>query len=261
MSVLIAMAVYSTEENKKDECLEKTLASLQRTVDYKKHKIRLSVNAYTDKTKEIIERYTELGVIDFVFYNPSNLGTAEAINKIWNMRDKGQHCIKMDDDIVIESSGWVDILVECLERNPNIGQIGLKRVDCSETTWHPDPFHRSELIMLPHEPGQRWLSVDKVHHVMGSCVLHNSALLDKVGFLRQFGQYGFDDCIMSYRSMISGFINCHYPHILIHHIDEGKTEFQTWKEKFSASKFPEFYALVDRLLSKEESCYYNPFEK
>jgi hypothetical protein len=167
----------------------------------------------------------------------------------------------MDDDIVIETSGWLDILVECLEREPLIGQIGLKRVDCCETTWHKDPYHRSELIMLPHEPGQRWLSVDKVYHVMGSCVLHNSALLDKVGFLRQFGQYGFDDCIMSYRSNISGFINCHYPHILIHHIDEGRTEYQSWKEKFSASKFPEFYALVDRLLSKEESCYYNPFEK
>lgn len=255
---LIAMALYSTEENKKDKCLARTLSSLSATVDFTKHRLMLSVNGMTDETRFIIKHFKD--IISEVIYNPTNLGTAEAINLCWRKRNPGEHCIKMDDDIVIEQPRWIETLEECIKREPRIGQIGLKRSDCCETTWHPDKNYRSELLMLPHEAGQRWLIVEKVRHVMGSCVMHNSDLLDKVGYLRQFGKYGFDDCIMSYRSEIAGFINCHYSSVVIHHIDEGKTEYQTWKEKYSSEKFPEFYKLVDKLISGEEPIYYTPFK-
>ena len=52
---LIAMAVYSTPENGKDEYLDKNFASLTRTVDFTKHRLILSVNAATEYTWQLID--------------------------------------------------------------------------------------------------------------------------------------------------------------------------------------------------------------
>lgn len=260
MSVLIGMAVYSTETNKKDACLDKTLRSLSKTVNYTKHKICLSVNSFTRDTQSIIEKYQTLGVIHDVIWNTENLGTAEAINLIWKHRQHGQHCIKMDDDVVIHNPDWLELMVEAIEREPKIGQIGLKRKDCCENPSHPDPQYRSVPLVLPHIPGQRWLLVEKVKHVMGTCVLHSSALLDKVGYLYQPQKYGFDDVLMSYRSEIAGFMNVHLSHIEIDHIDEGQTEYQGWKERHAGEQFPFVNDLVNKYISGHTPIYYNPFQ-
>ncbi len=109
------------------------------------------------------------------FTNNENIGTARAINKAWARRAPGQHCIKMDDDVVIHSSGWLDQLEEAIRRDSSIGQIRLKRKDVWEHPKHESPDLRSELIMLPHAGGEPWMVVGKVKHVIGTCVLHLSA--------------------------------------------------------------------------------------
>lgn len=258
-NVLIGMAVFSSEENKKDECLERTLESLSKTVDFNVHKLMLSVNGFTERTKNIIERYENLGVIDLTIWNPENLGTAEAINKVWSKRMPNQSCLKIDDDIVIKQEGWLDILVEVLERDPSIGQAGLKRKDCIENPSHPDPYYRSELRMLNHIPGHKWLLVEQCSHVMGSCVLHSSALLDKVGYLYQPKKYGWDDVLMSARSIGSGFKNVFYPHIEIDHIDEGSTPYQGWKERVAFEDIGLINELITGYKNGNKNCYYNPF--
>ena len=78
---IIAMAVYSTPENQKDQYLDKTLQSLMDSVDFTKHRLMLSVNAYTPITQLIFKKYKD--IITEVIYNDTNIGTAEAINKIW----------------------------------------------------------------------------------------------------------------------------------------------------------------------------------
>lgn len=257
---LIGMAVYSTETNNKDKYLRETLFSLSRTVDFEKHRLMLSVNSHTEETLDILNTYKD--IIKKIIFNGGNIGTAEAINKVWQHRQIGEHAVKMDDDIVIEQNGWLDLLEECIEREPRIGQIGLKRTDCIECTWHDDLQYRCELIMLPHKPGQRWFIVEKAKHIMGSCVLHSSALLDKVGYLYQGEgtKYGFDDVLMSYRSELSGFWNCHYSPILIHHIDAGDTQYQTWKEKHAGERFNMINSIVNSYIRGTKPLYYNPFE-
>lgn len=255
---LIAMAVYSTEENKKDDCLLKTLNSLADTVDFTKHTLMLSVNGYTEETKAILWGFQD--IIHKIFWNETNLGTAEAINLVWRNRLPGQHAIKMDDDVVIHSSGWVDEMEEAILREPQIGQIGLKRKDCWENPSHTNPDFKSELAMLPQSPGERWIIVEKVKHVIGTCVMHSSALLDKVGMLRQLSLYGYDDVIMSHRSHIAGFYSCFLPHVEIDHIDTGQSEYQSWKEKHSGEQTQKVIDLVHRMYRKEESIFYNPFE-
>lgn len=260
MGVLIGMAVYSTAENKKDECLERTLESLRNTVNFEVHKLMLSVNAKTEKTENIIERYTNLGVIDHVIYNPENLGTAGAINHVIRKRSRGQHIIKLDDDIVIHQSGWIEEMLECIERDPKIGIVGLKRKDLIQSPWHEDPAYRSKLTLLPHEPGQRWIQIEESYDIIGTCTMFNSALLDIVGYSFQPGKYGFEDNLMCHRSRIAGFYNCFLNHINLDHIDPSAPEYQKWKESHSGELFPEYYKLVHAMIKGEKPIYYNPYE-
>lgn len=258
---LIGMAVYSTEENKKDECLEKTLESLRRTVDFNKSRLMLSVNASTQKTKEILLENRD--IISFISWNNKNLGTAEAINLLWFNRRPGEHCIKMDDDVVIANSGvhcdWVELMEEAIRAYPQIGIIGMKRKDCIETTVNADPNFKSELIQLPHISGHRWIVIEKAQHIMGTCTMYNSALLDKIGYLYQPAQYGYDDTLACHRSEFAGFINCFLPHIEIDHIDEGKTPYQDWKHKHSGEQTETMIGTYKEYLNGSKSIYYNPF--
>jgi len=255
---LIGMAIYSTEENKKDECLEKTLDSLSHTVDFYDHALGVSINAATPFTEFLLDRYK--GFISIVVRNEENIGTAEAINKIWKHRKAGQHAIKMDDDIVINQPGWVDILEEAISRDPeNMGIIGLKRKDLIQTTWHPDPHYRSELVMLPHEPGHRWLTIEKTDDVIGSCTMFNSKLLDQIGYLKQIKKYGYDDNLACHRAHLAGFYNCFYSHIDINHVDQGATPYQQWKHDHSSECTTAFIQLVKDFISGKEPIYYNPF--
>lgn len=251
------MAVYSTAENQKDDCLIRTLDSLRKTVDFSKHELMLSVNAATPMTSAIIHQYKD--IISKVFINASNLGTAEAINLCWKEREPGQHCIKMDDDVVIHQSGWIETMIDAISRDPKIGQIGLKRKDCWEFPYHENPDFRSEMHMLSNNGGQPWIIIEKVKHVIGTCVMHSSDLLDKVGYLRQPSLYGYDDVLMSHRSQIAGFYSCFLSHVEIDHIDHGLTPYQDWKHKHSGEQTQAVIDLTHRMYRGEESIYYNPF--
>ncbi len=255
---LIGMAVYSTEENKKDECLEKTLQSLYDTVNFSNHRLMLSVNAFTPYTKIIIERYKN--IISNVIYNDLNIGTAEAINKVWQHKQPNEHCIKMDDDIVIHQNGWLDLMEEAIQRQPNIGIVGLKRKDCWENPNHLDSQYKSTLTLLP-PMGSKWIIAEQCKHIMGTCQMYNSALLDKIGYLYQPGLYGYDDVLASYRSEIAGFINIHLPQIEIDHIDKGDTGFQSWKERHAGTHTQTVINIVDQYINGSKLIYYNPFNE
>jgi GT2 family glycosyltransferase len=255
---LIAMAVYSTPENGKDEYLARTLESLEQTVDFTAHRLVLSVNAYTDKTKSIIELHSK--IVTRVIWNDTNIGTAEAINKAWHLRYPGENCVKMDDDVVIHHQNWLYLMEEAIRRDPKIGQIGLKRRDCMEAPWVVGHYG-STLKMLPHEPGQIWITVEDVNHVMGTCVMHSSALLDKIGYLWQPGVYGFDDSFMSLRSKLAGFTNNFLTAVDIEHIDRGDTGFQKWKENQASEKWQAYQVAYVQFTSGNRPLYYNPFQK
>lgn len=266
MCALVAMAVYDTVENKRTQLTKKTIDCLLATVDRNKHRIIIVDNKSCDETYQLYRDYIEASVDEevanptTVMFQNENIGTARAINQAWKLRQPGEHCIKMDNDIVINSAGWVDEMEEAIRHDPLIGQVGLKRKDCWEWPGHEHPDWRSELHMLPHVPGEPWQIVEKVKHVIGSCVMHSSALLDKVGYLYQPSLYGYDDVIMSHRCYLAGMYSCFLPHINIDHIDPGDTPYQDWKQKHSAEQTDEVIKLVHAMIRGEKSIYYNPFE-
>jgi GT2 family glycosyltransferase len=255
---LIAMAVNDTAENKRTGYTRETLCSIIETVDLVKHRLIIVDNNSCDETKVLlshISEYYKRKNISLITL-PENIGTARAINQAWKLRQPGEHCIKMDNDVVIYSKGWVDEMEEAIKRDWQIGQIGLKRKDCWECTWHESDDFRSELIMLPHNSGERWQIVEKAKHIIGTCVMHSSDLLDKVGYLYQPSLYGYDDVIMSHRAHLSGFYSCFLPHIEIDHIDTGATAYQGWKEKHSEEQTQKVINLVHEMYNGTKPIHY-----
>jgi GT2 family glycosyltransferase len=257
---IIAMAIYDPEEANKSKITERCLDSLAETVDLKQHRLFLIDNNSCAETKQVIRRF-QGWMPCTVITNLNNLGTAEAINLAWKHRKPGEHAMKIDNDVVWHQKGWLEILEEAISRMPEIGILGLKRVDCWENTKHPDPQYRSELIECPHTPGQRWIHLEKCKHIIGTCQLYNSDLLDKIGYLYQPSEYGYDDVLASYRSELAGFINVFYPHILIDHIDPGGTPYQTWKERHSGEQTQNVINIVNQYISGQRPIYYTPFKE
>lgn len=201
---------------------------------------------------------------------PENIGTARGLNLAWKKRKPGEHVIKADSDVVWHCPNWPDRLEEIIRRherrkdgetwrrhewrekckidpewandNPEpplahkmkpIGLLGLKRRDLGETMTRRD-WGAAEFLEVDHWPGELWLYVERVHRLMGTCVLHTSDLLDEVGYLYQGNRlYGFDDSIMAVRAQAAGFETCFALAHDIEHIDPGDTPYQTWKEEYS----------------------------
>lgn len=256
---LIAMAVYDTEENGRTALTRRTLISISETVDFNRHRLIVVDNASIPATREM---YADFQFIEQVIDLDINIGTAAAINQAWKTRKPGEHAVKMDNDVEFRQNGfnWCDQLEDAINRDPRIGICGLKRKDCWETPWHESEFYRSTVYMLPHNPGERWIIGEEVSHVMGTCQMYSSALLDKIGYLLQPRLYGFDDVIASARSTKAGFLNVFLSHIEIDHIDPGDTPYQAWKQQHAGEDMAVAMPFVDKIMSGEQSVYYNPYQ-
>ena len=243
---LIGMAVYCTDQNKRDYYLEKTLNSLKETVDFSTHELGVSINSFTLETEKTIHKYGD--IIKHISWNGSNLGTANAVNKIWKLRKPNQHLIKMDEDIINYNYGWIDELEQAIAREPKIGIIGLKRKDLLQSPNRGD-YYKTTLYFLPHKLGQTWIPFEESHDVMGSCTMFNSLLVDKIGGLMQPDTYGFDDNLASIRCKLAGFKMGFLPHIEIDHIDEGGDSYCDWKRKEAGEKMQAFNQMKADLIS------------
>lgn len=258
MGSIIAMAVYDTAENDRTWMTADTLASLKKTVNIVKHKLVIIDNGSCEETKKIIAAFAEKIPSVIVITNEVNVGTAKAINQGWKLRDPKQHCIKIDNDIVVHQEGWVELLEKAIDRDPEkIGQCALKRKDLMESPDSTHEFYKSELFMLPHTAGQQWIVAEEVQHCIGSCVMHNYRLIDKVGGLEQMGGvYAFDDSLMSLRSRIAGFKNVFLPSVNIDHIDPGTNSYQKEKEEYAGKMMNAYGKAKEEYINGKRSIYH-----
>lgn len=245
---LIIVAVYDTEENGRSEYTEKTLWSLFETVDFRKHRLFISDNGSWHVTHDLYTEFEELFPNPenlTISYNRKNLGTAKAVNLGLKKRLPNEYIIKCDNDVVIHELDWVDQMEAAIERDNNIGIIGLKRKDLMQTPWHENPDFRSEPLMLSHESGQTWIMVEKSRDVMGTCTMLNHRLLDKIGgyFQGDGVVYSFDDSLINLRSTLAGFYNCFLPHIHIDHIDTGTNPYTQEKHKIASDNWHNYHKL------------------
>ena len=231
---LIGMAVWDTEANGRTEMTNRTLASLYETVDWARHRLFISDNGSCQATQELYAYYT--GTVPFeLIQNGENIGTANAINRAWAHREPGEHCVKMDNDVVIHYPGWADLMERVFEVDSQIGIVGLKRKDVDECPTSDVPWYKSSLAFLSHEKGEVWTVLEFVKHVMGTCQGYSSCLLDEFGYLYQMGSvYGFDDALASLRAERLGYLRAFVPEVQIDHIDPGAGEYGAWKRAHAA---------------------------
>jgi GT2 family glycosyltransferase len=254
---LIAMAVWDTEENGRSELTFRTLRSLGATVNSEKHDIVIVDNNSCKETKLYLREWQIQTPNATVLHCENNIGTARAINLAWYRRDPSQHVIKMDNDVVIHYENWVEEMEKVIAHHPEIGIVGLKRKDLEERPDHANSWYKSSLVFLPHKPGERWYVIELVHHVMGTCQMYSSALLEKIGYLYQPGLYGFDDSLASIRAHVAGFKTAFLPWIEIDHIDPGRTAYTTWKQKYSGKQMAFYNYLRDRLTDGRLPVYFD----
>lgn len=239
--MLIAMAVYDTEENCRSWMTEKTLTSLAETLDLSRHRLIVVDNASCRVTQDAFKKFKP--VIASLIHLEENVGTARAINQAWHLRRPGEHCVKLDNDVVFHQAEWADWMEDVFERDPTIGICGLKRKDLAESPLAEGAM-QSTLVMLSHERGQRWLVVEEVRGVIGTCLGFSSALLDKIGYLTQPGLYGFDDSLASVRARIAGFRRVFLHGFEIDHIDPGGSEYCKEKIRMANESFGVFNSTV-----------------
>lgn len=258
MCALICMAVYDTVENKRSDYTRQTLLSLYETVDHSKHRIVIIDNNSCVETKKIICGFKKSVPLVTIIKLSENVGTARAINMGIKLREPRENIIKQDNDVVIHQSGWVDEMEEAIERDPTIGILGLKRKDLAEWPLEQGWSH-SEFLALPHQPGQRWICVEVVNHVMGTCQMLSSKLLDTIGVFYQGDGiiYGFDDSIHSLRSTLSGFKNCFLHHIDISHVDTGSGDYVGWKHQYAGEKMEQYNRICEEYKNGKRNLYYD----
>lgn len=255
--MLIVMAVWDTAENKRTEMTRRTLESLSQRVNMVKHRIVVSDNGSCEETQALYESMGEFFPLT-VIKNGENIGTARAINRGWSLRRPGEHAVKMDNDCVVHYSHWADEMEEVFERDPSVGICGLKRKDLEERPDHQVEHYRSILRMLPHQPGQRWVVVEEVNHVLGTCQAYSSALLDKIGYLYQGGwKYGFDDALASLRARVAGFKTVFLPHIDIDHIDPGGNAYTQQKQVDAGQVMGQYSQIVLEYRTGKRPVYFD----
>jgi GT2 family glycosyltransferase len=256
--MLIAMAVHITPDNDKAWQTLATLKSLRWTVNWDYHRLFVSDNSTDQEAARKIYTEARKHMRFSLIENGENIGTANAINRAWKYRQPGEHCVKMDNDVRIAQPGWCDWMEDVFARDPEIGICGLKRKDLQECPWSDNPWYKSEIMMLPHEMGQRWIVVEKVEHVIGTCQGYSSALLDKIGYLYQGNwPYAFDDGLAAARSTAAGFKNVFLHGFEIDHLDPGGTDYADWKRRVAGDAMSWFNKTRAMYKSGKLDIYYD----
>ena len=264
MSVLICMASYCTDENDRLKYAVRTVENILRTVDLTRHTLAVYLNS---PNKAASMFYTGLQSANSrlkikILTDENNIGTAKAINTlIKSYRRDNQPVIKMDDDCVVERTGWVDRMEAAISRDPKLGVLGLKRVDLEQHPAHPTHFFKSELRMLPHVKGEKWIVVEQSADIMGTCTMLSPALLEAVGYYRQPNEYGYDDSDMNIRSLMSGFYNAFLCNEDIQHIDTGENKaYFEFKQQRASQGGADYQKYISDYKLGIQPLYYNPYE-
>jgi glycosyltransferase involved in cell wall biosynthesis len=286
LNLNISMCTWDTIENRRAPITGKCLKSLFGTVNWNHHHFVFIDNGSNDPeslahSEEWVRKINEVapGQAERILL-PENLGTAMAINKGWLKRRPGEGCLKVDSDITWEEPNWADRLEEavarhrrgCLEQkalhqqNPNaypppmpmLSILALKRSDCGESMYRTD-WGGSKLYEVHHLPGERWIDIEVVNHVVTSCAYHTPEAIERLGYLYQGEgrRWGWEDSLYCDRSHAVGMWTAFLHGFTIHHLDTGETGFQQWKEEHARIAGEWRMDLRRKYFSGEASVYYD----
>ena len=256
--ILIAIAVYDTEQNDRTKYTKETYASLLETVDFETTQVVFINNASCKETVDFLKLIETPDIT--VLHNDTNLGTAEAINLGWRHFSEIPYKVKLDNDVVFHTDRWADLMADVMDKMPEIGILGVKRKDLPNSPTSKEyPTVIDNIQNDPKILGNPSNIIEYCDDIIGTGLMFNPQLLSLVGYLWQPGVYGFDDVIICHKSRILDFKNAFYPYIDIDHIDDGKNPFTDWKKRYAGMYLSKIEGIIDDYIEGKRPLYYNPF--
>lgn len=275
--VLLASVTYNRRE-----LVQKSLESWLRTIPVKLANWWLVDNGSEDGTAEWVKELALLYPHISAILLSKNLGTAMALNLAWREAQEGQHLVKADSDIVINTHGFMERTLVTLKAIPRLGILGLRRKDLIERPDHPDPWYRSQYLDLEFD--DETIHLELANHIMGSFTIYNSTILKDFGYLDQLQSerwpkpaYGFDDSLACFRMMALG---CARAFLLgwddvtidIDHVDPGEgngsdswsVDYTIWKQQEAGQWMRRYQERAQEYLDGKVSPHYSAewdFEK
>jgi len=178
----------------------------------------------TDGTIEYLKSIASEKVIPI--FVGEKIGQARAYNQVFKIIDTPYVCWLSDDNVVVNKG--LDIAVEILEKNPEIGMVGLKVRD------QQGPF-----VDAPYIGGVSAVGVLNVNQGL----LRTKVLKEVGGFCEKFRDYGIDPDLTT-KVLFAGYDIVYTKKIAIHHyrnwgLDKNSPEYQQIMEK--QEKYKEMY--------------------
>lgn len=183
-------------------------------------------NGSTDGTVEYLEseaggRGQAAGARIRIIKNKENLGFAAGNNQ-GMAAAKGDYILLMNNDIVV-TPGWLERLITCAERKPQIGIVGPVSNYVSGPQLIRDvTYNTSDLDGLDDfatEFSNRYTgNTKRFIRVVGFCMLIKRAVIDKIGGLdARYGLGNFEDDDFSLRAALAGFESWIAQDCFVHH--------------------------------------------
>ncbi len=221
-------------------CLE-SIAKL----DYSQEKIEVIVidNASTDKTVSLIRKhFPQVKLLP----QKKNLGFAKAVN-LGIKKAKSRYLFITNNDVVFDK-GYLRILVNFLQNNPEVGIVGGK-------VYYQKPKNKivfagakfnfyTGLLKLGPTPNK----ISKTDWVPGCNMLIRQKVINKIGPFDEKFFFYFEDLDLCLRAKRAGYKIIYHPRALLWHGEGAAIDRERWQKK---SEF--YYHGKTRILFKHGS--------
>lgn len=247
MKPLLSVISY----NRADETLA-TLRSLQATGAFDDADVMVWDNGSTDGTAEKLRNLVQGGFIEWdrIFLSQENIGCPRALNAILHLwRRPGQHFIKVDNDVVLETDNWVIKLVAFLEEQHNVALA---------SAWYDELSDESQRGRFTARR-DGWL---EAFPIVGHCVIHRGSFLDRTGYFDVLAPdhlYGFEDVLMAHRAAAMGLKCAVLPEVRLRNIQRHNSldvaEHEGERHRKHVERLRPEYEQRIRCVHRERGCY------
>ena len=184
-------------------------------------------NGSTDGTVEYLKKLQKEHRHIKTIFNSRNKGFAAGNNQ-GARRAKGKYLLFLNNDVLV-AEGWLEHLVQALEKDPQIGMVGpVTNYISGLQRLAQIPYH-DEQGFFPFAQKVLQLNKEKItprRRIAGFCLLMPRTLFKKVkGFDETFGTGNFEDDDLCLRVRKKGFALMVHEGVFIHHYGS-----QTFKE-------------------------------
>lgn len=172
-----------------------------------------------------------------------NLGCHEGWNFGYAM-STGEYVVKLDDDTIIQTDGWLTKMGEALEKIPNLAYISAD-IDAKQANRYELQDHGGINIEVPLNQGA----------VVGfSCVMFRRKDIERWGPMKSKYRaaggkavdaerlYGGEEAYYALQAQIEGRMIAHFPAVFCHHLtnEERHPDYAAWKRAYG------FHAWTDK---------------